>query len=353
MDSTGEKLHPNWRALASVSFQRQNFVRASLESEAAKKAKDAEIAKARLEGSEVSAFYSEVISTESTKTIPRKARKRASVQDLDQGPGPSSLSYTISDAFFAAQSDKVEVLKSSLAANPEYLNQTDSYGWTLLMTACRAKSIEVIKVLVSKDADQNIADKAGNTCRSLCDNSKPILDILNKKTKSPLRSLRSSSKPKVKEIREFKCEECSVSDLTKSEYKSHLGSTTHQLKAGKAMGEKPKVHYGIPEANRGYQMMLKKNWESNAGLGPEGKKGKLYPVKTVLKQDRHGLGLEEDPQKKKAKVTHFSAFDKTSVKNPGASSLRTERATTLSKRQFERQKQKIRRKEVDFRREFM
>ena len=47
------------------------------------------------------------------------------------------------------------------------------------------------------------------------------------------------------------------------------------------------------------------------GLGPEGT-GRKYPVKTILKQDRSGLGSKN---KEKAKITHFSACDTSAVEN--------------------------------------
>ena len=45
------------------------------------------------------------------------------------------------------------------------------------------------------------------------------------------------------------------------------------------------------------------------GLGPEGT-GRKFPIKTVLKQDRQGVGCKS---KKKAKITHFSAHDTRAV----------------------------------------
>ena len=60
-------------------------------------------------------------------------------------------------------------------------------------------------------------------------------------------------------------------------------------------------------------MMLNSGWQSNKGLGPQGKEsGKLYPVRTELKRDRHGLDFKKNDKK----VTHFQAFDVNSVKKP-------------------------------------
>ena len=93
------------------------------------------------------------------------------------------------------------------------------------------------------------------------------------------------------------------------------------------------------------------------GLGPCGK-GKLYPVKTVLKRDKHGLGLEVSGNEslsthsKKPKVTHFAAYDSSSVKSHTSTS-RTESSSTLSRKERIQKNNKARRNEIDFRREFM
>jgi len=52
-------------------------------------------------------------------------------------------------------------------------------------------------------------------------------------------------------------------------------------------------------------------WDETSGLGPTGK-GQKYPVKTVLKRDRCGLGCTASSSK--ARVTHFAANDNDAVK---------------------------------------
>ena len=100
--------------------------------------------------------------------------------------------------------------------------------------------------------------------------------------------------------------------------------------------------------------ILFSGWESNKGLGPPGKRGKLYPVKTTLKSDRHGLGLEEEEklEKNEKKVTHFEAHDErgvTKIKIPGQ---RIERQTTLNKKYEKKKLDKQKQKEKNFRLEF-
>jgi len=47
-----------------------------------------------------------------------------------------------------------------------------------------------------------------------------------------------------------------------------------------------------------------------AGLGPEGI-GRKFPIKTILKRDRQGLGKKGNEQ---ARVTHFGPNDRSAVK---------------------------------------
>ena len=104
-----------------------------------------------------------------------------------------------------------------------------------------------------------------------------------------------------------------------------------------------RTHFVIPEANRGFQMMLSSGWDRKRGLGPSGS-GKLFPVKTTLKRDRTGLGHES--VKAASKVTHFDANDVSSVAD------RRERRSTFDKRRKSKTLAKEKLKEVEFRREF-
>lgn len=62
-------------------------------------------------------------------------------------------------------------------------------------------------------------------------------------------------------------------------------------------------------SNIGYQILKDTGWTESQGLGREGV-GRKYPLKTVLKRDKKGLGSE----KQRAKVTHFEAGDTSAVR---------------------------------------
>jgi hypothetical protein len=95
-------------------------------------------------------------------------------------------------------------------------------------------------------------------------------------------------------------------------------------------------------------MMLNSGWDRKRGLGPTGS-GKLFPVKTVLKRDRTGLGHEHDKPPVSC-VTHFEANDASSVAD--VASKRHERQSTFEKRKKSKNLSKAKIKEVNFRREF-
>ena len=66
------------------------------------------------------------------------------------------------------------------------------------------------------------------------------------------------------------------------------------------------------------------------GLGPEGT-GRKFPVKTVLKKDRLGLGSK---QKSKARITHFSPKDLAAVATNKESKVKPRIARRTSKRKI-------------------
>ena len=269
----------------------------------------------------------------------------------------------------AIQNDNAKLLQLAFESGwgKSILYDKDQYGWTSLMIASCAGALKTFKFILNKGADIDARDRSGNTCLSLA-NKKRHYEIVNLiKTYIANKNRKSDVPSKVvidteaDLLTEKICELCKVTIRSSRLWKHHLSSTTHLLNVEreeiKANGGHTKVHYGIPQANRGYQIMLSNGWNSNLGLGPCGK-GKLYPVKTVLKRDKYGLGLETSNNEststtsKKAKVTHFGPYDSSSVKSD-AVPTRTETSSTFNRKARDRKKSKLKQKEINFRREFM
>ncbi|CAH0588874.1 unnamed protein product [Chrysodeixis includens] len=211
------------------------------------------------------------------------------------------------DLFITVQDNDVNKLKRALDKCPDRVHVLDEFGWSLLMIACQANSVDVVKLLLKKGVDVNIRDKAGNSARSLVIKNKNyvLADVLiNYKHKEKPRQT-TDSKIKVKSKEKIQCETCGNLYLDREE---HLSSTIHNINASK--GKKIPASYVIPINNVGYQLMLKNGWDKNTGLGKDGS-GKLYPIKTVQKKDRKGIGhekrkheekMEEDKHKNRKKM---------------------------------------------------
>lgn len=248
----------------------------------------------------------------------RMRRKRKTNNKVD-------FSISNNDLFVTVQNDDIDTLRQVLDISPDKINVLDDYGWSLLMIACQANSIESVKELMKRGINTYVRDRAGNSAQSLIIKNKNVVLadlLLCTKYDQPteLEFPVTSSQLKLKE--EFLCEICNKTFLDKQ---AHLSSTIHNINASK--GKKIPPNYKIPKTNKGYQLMVKVGWDKESGLGPDGS-GHRYPIRTVQKKDRKGLGHE-----KKEK-------------------LQEENSKTVNKKVFVTDYHKNRRLEINFRREF-
>ncbi|XP_028418624.1 G patch domain and ankyrin repeat-containing protein 1-like [Dendronephthya gigantea] len=199
------------------------------------------------------------------------------------------------------------------------INAKDQFGWTALMCSARSGHRTCIKLLLKEGADVKLQNSKGETARDIAKHSgvRRLFDRLRKsrrKQKSDNAELTTST--------EHTCDICATTFFgSKNE---HNTSTAHLFNC---QYKSERTLYHIPETNIGFKLMKQKGWDKEQGLGPEGA-GRKFPVKTILKQDRQGLGSKN---KEKAKITHFSARDTSAVKgkkDAGASTgLRAPRRT--------------------------
>lgn len=103
------------------------------------------------------------------------------------------------------------------------------------------------------------------------------------------------------------CDDCC--DYYTGAFETHACSIIHQFNFNKKHKGAAKPSFYIPQNNKGYQMLLSLGWNGNAGLGLLGQ-GPKYPVKTVLKLGRGGLGTDDDGA---PKVSHFSPNDPSEI----------------------------------------
>ncbi|KAI8794332.1 G patch domain and ankyrin repeat-containing protein 1 [Biomphalaria glabrata] len=281
-------------------------------------------------GQEIKHFYESIISDQpscshkhelqsrkinrSKSTIrKRKLVKSNSLSDFQTAGEKSHFQFD--ESLSKKQRQYFLLLKSAQLGNHEEVQQLleqgldvdyrDFYGWTALMSAAREGHTDVVDCLIHLGANVNIVNNDGQCAAWLAKNAGHHLlaeKLINCNAPEP-------QSHQQEEFSKFYCQYCQ-SEFTAVDKLSHESSVVHLLNTNR----KHKKHfYIIPKTNKGFQMLLKTGWEQDKGLGPKGE-GCKYPVKTVLKQDRAGLGIEEN-SKKKAKVTHFDPHDKSAVQN--------------------------------------
>lgn len=262
--------------------------------------------------------------------------------------GQSSTS--VNKFLHAAQDGDLKQVKALVDQGSVDLNVQDSYGWTALMCASQAGHLEVVEYLLWQEANMFITDNTGISALDLAkkNHNKVLVDLLvghiNGETYK--KKAEGSLTTHVKKLPKFYCLICKK-DFEDCTRESHETSTIHLFNMKLPVKSS---NYLIPESNRGFQMLVKSGWDKDRGLGTEGQ-GQKHPVKTVLKRDRKGLGLDDQAQKK-ARVTHFDPHDPSAVKSVMTPSIRKEKAATRSKKAAAKKLSKEREFEKKYRMEF-
>lgn len=299
-----------------------NFVKAATSSRTS-------LPQSTLSGEQAQKIYLEEIknATPANPPTPKLStiRKHRQLQDFSK-----------KDLFMCVQNDDVAKLRNILDSCPSSIDVVDEFGWSLLMIACQANSVDSVRELLKRGVDTSVRDKGGNSATNLVLKNKnlDIADLLishNHKSQIPNSidesgpRITKTKKVKAKIKENFKCESCNKDFPVKEE---HIASTIHNINASK--GKKIPPNYKIPQSNRGYKIMLRIGWDRDLGLGKDGS-GKKYPIKVVQKIDKKGLGLEKKKDKQSNKIIELS-------KN--------------SKSDFGESRRNERRMEMSFRREF-
>lgn len=299
-------------------------------------------------GEEARGFYEEVLalseqdkaSSHRGSTRPRRKQKKKKPSmvantDLKNHARPSESPSSPLQLFQYAQNNQLDLLQSALVNEHHDVNLQDNFHWTLLMVAACAGHMTVVEYLMGRGArwreyteqGMNAADLArmrghleiaefietydsteGSTAAHdeeeiNCQFCSTKLSQTGQKRHTGSKSDKSRQK---KSTGAFYCDSCETT-VHQSE-RQHATSISHLYSSQWQPSSAPS--YGIPQSNRGFQMMLRSGWDPERGLGSR-RQGKVFPVKTVLKQDRSGIGLERG----KPRVTHFSAHDKAAVQS--------------------------------------
>lgn len=291
-------LHSNWMALASVNFKRKIFIK-STETEATVSEKNQSMIEITDSASE---FYQEVIQTPPKAVhvkpeLPAKLPRRKKIEKIE---------FSKEVLFRLAMNDEAEEIRSHIrnSHDPE-INAVDAFGWTALMMAACEGSCNSFQMLLDLGADLNISDRCGNSAISLArkNNRQEILDLLNNQEIIEI----SDDDDDEEEDEAIFCPDCKI-QISSASSKSHETSTVHLINC-KFKGNTDIKSFGIARSNKGYKLMKTLGWDGSSALGSR-KNGKLYPIKTVLRKGRSGLGIKQGS----ARITHFKAHDVRAIK---------------------------------------
>ena len=299
----------------------------------------------KISGEEARQFYEDVLlmpkeSRRDESRLKKKAgmkrRKRRDVKPQRKTQEVKEIT-SLGQLFLCVQEGDFEAIRLALSRGLYDVNTVDNFNWTLLMCAAHAGHMTIVKYLLDQGADWlHHTDRRGNNAADLArtaghPNIAEFIESHNRTSSNSCSHRQlypstahldetqtmiedhihhsSSNSTTDQTPASFYCEICKMTvELGSSTVSKHTTSTVHQF----SCQHKPNVTlYGIPESNRGFQLLLKGGWNPEKGLGPE-QQGQQFPVKTVLKQDRLGFGLSG---KAKPRVTHFSAHDEAAVKS--------------------------------------
>ena len=322
-------------------------------------------------GREARDFYESVISTQSSsasikrssthaKTVQKFAKDVRNMKSKNATLTPKPMrshrqserqvqTRALHKFLRSAQEGDVKTIDLLLEEGSIDINAVDDYAWTALMCASYSGQPDVVALLLRKGALwECFQDKSGQTALDLSRRAGhldivAILEGHQCSTTNARRRMKKRCKNK-----KFWCDICDL-EFRESSQEEHQSSTVHLFNCQ----HKPQsTMYYIPESNVGFQLMMKDGWDKEKGLGPDGS-GFKFPVKTVLKRDRKGLGAEDrDDKAARARITHFKPFDVDAVKRPCQPEERKLRTTTLNKRARKQSEMRERKWERDFRQSF-
>ncbi|XP_045599697.2 G patch domain and ankyrin repeat-containing protein 1 homolog [Procambarus clarkii] len=354
--------HPNWKALATAHIKWKVFIQAKPEPLFEQIEEERKKFSTSLNGEGAKKFYEELLDERyQPSTSAHKERSEEEncertfecydleeVEDQKEYSGKRECAQSIHKAMALAQNNDVAGLRKLLTSGFN-VNVKDEYGWSLLMVAACAGAKDTVQVLLDHKARMGARDSKGNTAIYLATmkGHKKIVEMLIKsnKKKSNLQSdeeMRVSHPKREPQTKGFFCGVCQRT-IKESSHLQHETSIVHQFKLGTGAN---KTIYGIPPSNKGYQLLVNQGWDTEKGLGPH-RSGAKFPIKTVLKRDREGLG---NSAKDTPRVTHFGPADTEAVKRVCKASERIERKSTLSKREAKMQKTRDVKKEIEIRR---
>ncbi|XP_037946335.1 G patch domain and ankyrin repeat-containing protein 1 homolog [Teleopsis dalmanni] len=344
MDSTGINLHPNWRALATIHIPLKRFIQEgkqynenNLTSDTPQKYN----IEHNFDGEEVKQFYEKTVNyskqqlRDQQKTGVNNSNPNGSKKECVE----RKVSFEQSKFFRYAVSNNIEEL-GKIDFTTGNINSCDIYGWTALMMSACEGAIDAVKLLLKLGADVNIKDRSGLKAIDLATKkgyTKIVTLIKEFNQQETVEIDLEEASPELRKEEPFFCGVCRK-QFTDTSLREHQTSTVHQFNTKSELPINKLQKFNIPPKNRGLQLMVKQGWDKESGLGPT-QSGRLYPIKTVLRKQRTGLGIKQDVPR----VTHFGAFDLNAVKHKPMFSTKKSHTKNDMKREKQREWKKERR----------
>ncbi|XP_063900103.1 G patch domain and ankyrin repeat-containing protein 1 homolog [Zophobas morio] len=233
----------------------------------------------------------------------------------------------------------------------------DDYDWTLLMVASVAGNIDIVNYLLKKGVDVHHQDNQGRNCYQLAlqtkqhtvcqaleefvcgprnlavedkgSTSNVLVNQLSLRRKIALNNLRA------------KCKICNEHMSLDFYLQKHRYTAIHLFNLNKNNPSEETLNF--PVSSLGYKLLKKEGWSEVGGLGSSGQ-GILYPIKTMLKRDKLGLGVKTKSHVKR--ITHFKPGDISAIKdkNPFKKEL------VYTKKKLQKCEELQKKKEIEIRR---
>ncbi|MBN3298568.1 G patch domain and ankyrin repeat-containing protein 1 [Amia ocellicauda] len=296
-----------------------------------------------LSGEEAKLFYESLLQSEEGGRRPdkrgrvEKGKRKERVRPPQRPsappppPVPAAQGRDGNRLLKCAQEGDLRGLRELLQKRGCDVNYQDGYFWTAVMCAAYAGQRGAVRYLLQQGAAWvGVVDTQGRDARDLAEeagHSEVVRELEDYQGQpEPSAQTESVSNPESRW-----CDVCQAE--YNDEEERHCSSTLHQFSLRRPP---PTPHYCLPPSNVGFRLMVREGWDPGTGLGPQGV-GCKQPVRTVLKRDQKGLGYGPACQ---PRVTHFRPRDPEAVQR--VPSARTERVTTMNRRQERRKEERDR-----------
>lgn len=285
--------------------------------------------------------YEQILQIPSTALITLKRHNKSAKPKIEEKK--VLVPYDKNRLFHAATTNDMATIEQMNINNPILINATDQFGWTALMMAAYEGNLDVIKVLIRLGANVHIENNQNETAWTLAKRAKhhAIVQFLTQ-TVEPICLSSDDDVDGNDDDNDTKtmyfCDTCQM-NVVQIDRKSHETSTLHRF--NRTNTQSNARHFGIPDTNVGFQMLLQQGWNRDSGLGAQ-QNGIIYPIKTTLRKPRSGFGVH---QRNKPKITHFKPFDRDAIKSTPSKPSAAAIASTRTKRQLRAERLRSERKD--------